>query len=49
MSVALDRASDPAAWLAELETIVLRHAAEQGKTGHDNFSGIAVWYGGRSA
>lgn len=49
MSVALDRAADPAAWLAELETLVLLHAAEQGKTGHDNFSGIAVWYGGRSA
>lgn len=49
MSASLDRAANPAAWLAQLEQLVLRHAAEQGKTGHDNFSGIAVWYGGRTA
>lgn len=47
MSASLERAADPAAWLAQLEQLVLRHAAETGKPGHDNFSGIAVWIGGR--
>lgn len=45
MSAHLSRASDPADWLARLEELVLQHAAEQGRTGHDNFSGIAVWIG----
>jgi serine/threonine protein phosphatase PrpC len=45
MCASLSRASDPGAWLAKLEELVLQHAAESGKTGHDNFSGIAVWVG----
>ena len=47
MCASLSRAADPGAWLAQLEELVLRHAAEKGKTGHDNFSGIAVWVGER--
>ena len=39
----LSVAADPGDWLAELERRVLLHAAAAGKTGHDNFSGIAVW------
>jgi serine/threonine protein phosphatase PrpC len=46
MCASLSRAADPAAWLAKLEELVLLHASEAGKTGHDNFSGIAVWVGG---
>jgi hypothetical protein len=46
MCASLSRAADPAAWLAKLEELVLQHAAAAGKTGHDNFSGIAVWVGG---
>lgn len=46
MCASLSRASDPAAWLSALEQLVLLHAAEGGRTGHDNFSGIAVWVGG---
>lgn len=45
MCASLSRATDPGAWLAKLEELVLLHAAESGKTGHDNFSGIAVWIG----
>jgi serine/threonine protein phosphatase PrpC len=45
MCASLTRAADPEAWLASLEELVLQHAAEDGKTGHDNFSGIAVWVG----
>ena len=45
MCASLSRATDPGAWLAKLEELVLLHAAESGKTGHDNFSGIAVWVG----
>jgi len=45
MCASLSRATDPGAWLAKLEELVLQHAAERGKTGHDNFSGIAVWVG----
>jgi PPM family protein phosphatase len=45
MCASLSRATDPRDWLAQLEQLVLRHAAEGGKTGHDNFSGIAVWIG----
>ncbi len=45
MCTSLSRAADPAAWLGKLEELVLLHAAEGGKTGHDNFSGIAVWVG----
>ena len=41
----LQRAEHPQAWLAELEQRVLRNAAAQQKTSHDNFSGIAVWVG----
>jgi serine/threonine protein phosphatase PrpC len=47
MCASLSRAADPDAWLAALEELVLTHAAESGKTGHDNFSGIAVWVGER--
>jgi len=46
MCASLSRAADPAAWLAKLEELVLLHASAAGKTGHDNFSGIAVWVGG---
>jgi serine/threonine protein phosphatase PrpC len=46
MCASLNRAADPSAWLAKLEELVLQHAAERGKVGHDNFSGIAVWVGG---
>lgn len=46
MCASLSRASDPGAWLTKLEELVLLHAAERGKTGHDNFSGIAVWVSG---
>ena len=45
MCASLSRASDPEAWLAGLEQLVLLHAAESGRTDHDNFSGIAVWIG----
>jgi PPM family protein phosphatase len=45
MIASLGRSADPQAWLAKLEELVLLHAAEAGKTGHDNFSGIAVWVG----
>lgn len=47
MCASLSRARDPSAWLAQLEQLVLQHAAEGGKIGHDNFSGIAVWVGAR--
>jgi serine/threonine protein phosphatase PrpC len=42
MCASLNRSPDPGAWLAKLEELVLQHAAERGKVGHDNFSGIAV-------
>ena len=45
MCACLSAAADPGAWLAGMEQLVLQHAAEAGKTGHDNFSGIAVWVG----
>lgn len=45
MCASLSQALDPRAWLARLEQLVLQHAAEGGKVGHDNFSGIAVWIG----
>jgi serine/threonine protein phosphatase PrpC len=45
MSASLNRAADPRAWLASLEQLVLRHAAEAAKHSHDNFSAIAVWCG----
>jgi serine/threonine protein phosphatase PrpC len=45
MCASLSRAADPGAWLAKLEELVLTHAAESGKSGHDNFSAIAVWVG----
>jgi len=47
MCASLSRAADPSAWLAQLEQLVLQHAAAIGKPGHDNFSGIAVWIGAR--
>jgi serine/threonine protein phosphatase PrpC len=47
MCASLSRAADPGAWLAKLEELVLTHAAESGKSGHDNFSAIAVWVGAR--
>lgn len=45
MCSSLGEAADPTAWLARLEELVLLHAAQAGKSGHDNFSGIAVWVG----
>jgi serine/threonine protein phosphatase PrpC len=45
MCASLGRSADPNAWLASLEAQVLSHAAEAGTSGHDNFSGIAVWVG----
>lgn len=45
LCASLARAGNPNAWLARLEELVLQHAADSGKTGHDNFSGIAVWFG----
>jgi len=47
MCASLSRSSSPQAWLAALERLVLAHAAERNKPGHDNFSGIAVWIGER--
>jgi len=47
MCASLSRSSSPQAWLAALERLVLTHAAERNKPGHDNFSGIAVWIGER--
>lgn len=47
MCASLSRAADPSAWLEQLEQLVLQHAAANGKPGHDNFSGIAVWVGAR--
>jgi PPM family protein phosphatase len=47
MCASLNRAPDPKAWLAQLEQLVLHHAAASGKTGHDNFSAITVWVGKR--
>jgi serine/threonine protein phosphatase PrpC len=49
MSACLARAASPEDWLSRLEELVLRHAADTGKTHHDNFSGIAVWVGEPSA
>lgn len=45
MCASLARSANPSAWLATLEQLVLRNAAAQHKPGHDNFSGIAVWFG----
>ncbi len=45
LSASLSRAADPRAWLAALEELVLRHAAEAGKHAHDNFSAVTVWCG----
>lgn len=47
MSASLNRAPTPKAWLAMLEELVLRNAHASGDFGHDNFSAICVWYGGR--
>lgn len=44
-SASLARAADPKAWLAALEHLVLRNAAQAGKATHDNFSAITVWIG----
>jgi serine/threonine protein phosphatase PrpC len=43
MCASLSGATDPGDWLTRLEQLVLQQAAKRGKTGHDNFSGIAVW------
>jgi len=45
MSASLNRAADPRAWLASLEEMVLRHAADAAKHSHDNFSAITLWCG----
>ncbi len=45
MCASLARAHDPSAWLASMEQLVLRNAVAQHKSSHDNFSGIAVWFG----
>lgn len=45
MSASLARSESPSVWLASLEQLVLRNAGTLGKTGHDNFSGIAIWFG----
>ncbi len=45
MSASLNRSANPRAWLAALEELVLRHAAEAAKLTHDNFSAITVWCG----
>lgn len=47
LCASLGHATDAKDWLAHLEELVLQHAAASGKTGHDNFSGIAVWVGER--
>ena len=41
MEAALQRASSPDDWLAEMERIV----AENGRPGQDNYSALAVWFG----
>jgi serine/threonine protein phosphatase PrpC len=41
----LGAASDPSAWLTDLEQLVLRNAEAAHKPKHDNFSGVAVWIG----
>jgi serine/threonine protein phosphatase PrpC len=43
LCASLSRAHDPAGWLEQLEQLVLQHAADRGRSEHDNFSGIAVW------
>ena len=45
MCASLARSGDPSAWLAHLEQLVLLNARAMHKPGHDNFSGIAVWFG----
>ncbi len=45
MGASLARSADPEAWLATLEQLVLKHAVEQHKPNHDNFSAISVWFG----
>lgn len=46
MCASLARSADPTDWMERLEQLVLQHAGDSGKTGHDNFSGLAVWIGG---
>jgi serine/threonine protein phosphatase PrpC len=43
MAFALRQAEGPVAWLNALEAKVLQSVAASGKSGHDNFSAIAVW------
>ena len=47
MLVSLGAADNTTGWLADLERLVLLHAGERGRSGHDNFSGIAVRIGER--
>jgi PPM family protein phosphatase len=45
MCESLSRASNPSAWLDDLEQRVLHNAELAHKPRHDNFSGVAVWIG----
>lgn len=45
LCASLNRSADPRVWLAALEALVLRHAAEAQKPAHDNFSAVTVWCG----
>jgi PPM family protein phosphatase len=45
MCASLHEADGPDGWLRALEELVLQHAAEAGKSRHDNFSGIALFIG----
>ncbi len=43
LALTLKQADGPVAWLQTLEAKVLEAVAAAGKTGHDNFSAVAVW------
>lgn len=45
LSASLAGASNPEAWLQDLEQRVLRNAAKANNPDHDNFSAIGVWVG----
>lgn len=45
LCASLARSADAQAWMRALEALVLKHAAEQNKRNHDNFSAISVWFG----
>jgi serine/threonine protein phosphatase PrpC len=44
MCASLKHSANPQAWLAALEQLVYKRAAEKRKVNHDNFSAISVWF-----